>query len=332
MRKLKIALIGAGLQGTNNLLPALMQIPEAQVVAICCLDKARAKQVAETYSVKNNTTDYKKLITTGIVDTVVVACPPQIHYEVAKLSIENNLNVFVEKPPAVSTEELELLIKLAKKHKSITAVGLNFRYAQPYQKLLNIVRNTNFGKPIYINLRHLANKPKSPLWGLSSTIRSFLLAQAIHPIDLLLNLGGEVIDRNVNIVNFRDSLIVNLCFTFKNNLVGSLTTGNLFPHFDSTIEIISDKSNQVKLDSLWNLQLVNPEMETALIPETKRWSLNWNPSPLNSGYERSGYLGELTEFVKAISTNSSFSPSFNDLVPTYKTIDFIEKKYLSVYK
>jgi predicted dehydrogenase len=74
---------------------------------------------------------------------------------------------------------------------------MNFRWAASVRLIRVLLDSGSYGRPTTIAVRHMASKPRVPMWGLS-LLCSFLLAQAIHPVDLLLQMFGEpVVDAHV---------------------------------------------------------------------------------------------------------------------------------------
>ena len=81
-----------------------------------------AGQLAERLGIKGCFTDAQKLLEVTRPDVVHITTPPQSHFTLAKLCIEAGSNVFIEKPFAVTAEEVKELIRLAEeKHVKLTA-------------------------------------------------------------------------------------------------------------------------------------------------------------------------------------------------------------------
>ena len=91
----RIALIGIGEQGLNNLLPAINEVKNSKLVAICDLDIAKTQPLTDKYGIPAYA-NYKDLIGTEQLDGLIIACPAQVHYEIAKYAIEHKLNIFIE--------------------------------------------------------------------------------------------------------------------------------------------------------------------------------------------------------------------------------------------
>ena len=66
-----------------------------------------------------------------------------------------------------------------------------------------------------------------------------------------------------------------------------------------------------------------PEHGTSATGTAKRWRGAWQPGPLDSGYERSGYFGELEKFFDAVRNHTPYEANFESLLPTFKVIEQI---------
>ncbi|GFM53300.1 Gfo/Idh/MocA family protein [Pseudomonas capsici] len=324
MTGLRVGIVGLGAQMQENLLPTLLQMPDIRIVAVCDSDRTRAEQINRFVSNVMITDNFDEMLASARLDAVVMACPPQAHRDLSFKAMAKGVHVFVEKPPCFTLDELEELITASKDAKVITGVGMNFKFAKPMQQLRKMTSTEQFGQTVHVQLNHYASKPTSPLWGLDSTLRSFLLAQAIHTIDLGVTFGGgELRDIESRVQRHGDSLLVSLELQFTTGASVSLLSGTLFPYFEFDMKIVSSNSMMVELNNLWNITMHEPEHGTSATGTAKRWRGAWQPGPLDSGYERSGYFGELEKFFHAVRTNTAFEASFESLRPTYKVIESI---------
>jgi len=256
-------------------------------------------------------------------DAVIAACPPQAHRDIAELAMRKGLHIFVEKPPCSNLAELQELVATANEMGVVTGVGMNFRFARPIQHLRSIREGRDFGSIAHVQINHYASKPRTPLWGMNSTLRSFLLAQAIHSIDLAMVFGGQIRDIRSEVQTKSDSLIAEINIGFESGTTVSILTGTMFPYFEFDMKIISDKSSMVQLDNLWNITLHELDHATRTGGSDKRWRGSWQPGPLDSGYARSGYQVELERFFHAIRTGTRFEADFASLLPTYEVIESV---------
>lgn len=97
------------------------------------------------------------------------------------------------------------------------------------------------------------------------------------------------------------------------------------------MEFITDRSKIINLDSLWSIK-INDVEKSYVSNECSKWSDYWAPSPLNSGYSRSGYFDELEEFVSSVIEEKPFTPSLTDLVPLYHVLDDIERQFAAILR
>jgi len=322
--ELRVAVAGAGEQAMTHLVPALLQLPAVRLTALAEADPGRGAAVADHFAVPHRFVDVATLLEEVEVDAVVVACPPQAHEEIAACAVERGVAVFVEKPPAVTTAALRDLAARAVGARVTTGVGMNFRYAAPYRRVVDLLADAEVGVPVSVAVRHVASKPRAPLWGLP-LLRAFLLAQAIHPADLLLDLGGPAVEvRAVRRVG-TDGALVGAQVEFAGGTVGSLLAGTYAPRFDTRVEVVTDAGVMISLVGLAELTIAGlPAAKAA--GGSRGWSQQWRPSPLDTGYERTGFLGELAAFVAAVAAGKPFQPALADLLPTYDLLDALERE------
>jgi len=321
---LHVGFIGAGEQGLANLLPALMQVEDVKVAAVCDRDPARAARAAKFVGGAPAFAHYEAMLEERELDAIVMACPPQLHREVAMAAMARNIHVFVEKPPCIETSELQELVRAQADNGVVTGVGMNFRFSAVMANLVNAMNSKAHGHLVRFEIKHLANKPRAPLWGCTSVVRSFLLAQTIHAFDLSIMLGGSAPTRiTKEIQREGDALLLSIQLRFPNGVTGSVLTGSMFPYFDFDLTTYGSESCVMHVDKMWDLTVRTPGTPSALGLDGKRWRGGWHPSPLDSGYRRSGYLGELEAFFQAIRQQSRFAADFEALLPTYAIIDAI---------
>ncbi|WNG23585.1 Gfo/Idh/MocA family oxidoreductase [Cystobacter fuscus] len=319
---IRVGLVGIGAQTKENILPSLLQIPDIQIVAACDVSIERASEVKSYVRDVQVFKDVTTMMDCMGLDALVLACPPQAHRDISLLAIERGIHVFVEKPPCFTLDELNDMIDAAARKRVVTAVGLNFRFARPIQQLRKMAASEKFGRPMHVQINHYASKPRAPMWGLSSTLRSFLLAQTIHSIDLTTAFGpGHVANVRSSVQHAGDAMLAQIDISFSSGHTASILTGSMFPYFEFDMKVISDKSNMVTLDNLWNITLHDAEIASQVVGGDKRWRNAWQPGPLDSGYVRSGYFGELTGFFNAIRTKTRFEADFESMIPTYQVIE-----------
>ena len=308
---------GLGPQAREHLLPALLGLPQVRISAVADPAGSAREDMAERIGVRARFSRVEDLLASGEVDCVIAACPPQAHEEIAAECLQVGVPVFVEKPPALSLRSLSELAGLAVAADLLTGVGMNFRRASPIQYLTQVLAEGTYGQVELVSVRHVAGKPRTPMWGLDLW-HSFLLAQAIHPIDLLLALAGSPpVTGTSTCRHGADSTTVAAQFDFDDGVLGTLVTGTQASRFEHRVEITTTTGATLRLDDLNDLSISGAASPGRLRGESRRW----RPSPMHTGFERTGFAGELAAFVEAVSTGGGFSPSLADLIPTYQVMD-----------
>jgi len=128
-KKLRIAIIGAGARALMAHYPSLRDIPEAELVAVSELDEQRLHKVCDEYKIKGRYSDYRQMLEREKPDAVYAIMPPHHLYDVCATTIEHGCHLIIEKPPAVTSEQIRQLAALARRHKVLTGVAFQRRFA-----------------------------------------------------------------------------------------------------------------------------------------------------------------------------------------------------------
>lgn len=128
-RKLRVGIIGSGGIAQGPHAEAWNGHPDAEVVATCDVDPAKAQALAEKTGAKNVCTDFKELVRLKEVDIVDICTPNKFHTPAALAALNAGKHVVCEKPLAVTTKEVRQMGELAdrKKLKLMTAQHQRFR-------------------------------------------------------------------------------------------------------------------------------------------------------------------------------------------------------------
>ena len=127
--KVRIAMIGAGGRALGAHYPALHDLPAAQMVAVCDVDEERRRAAAERFSIARHYADYVEMIEREKPDAVYAIMPPHHLYDVAATTMEMGCHLFIEKPPALTTEQTRQMALIARRCKVLTGVTFQRRFA-----------------------------------------------------------------------------------------------------------------------------------------------------------------------------------------------------------
>jgi phthalate 4,5-cis-dihydrodiol dehydrogenase len=329
---LRAAVIGCGEHSRENLIPSLALQEGVNITATCDIDIGAAASAARHFPACKVETSFHRIFETDGLDAIIVAATPSVHYTAARIALENNVHVFVEKPPTATRDELVELAELADARNLVTCVGHNLRHATAaieLQSLLNAESTSAeqysevFGNPVAMEMRYYASKPKGDRWNLNSPIRSFLLSHANHAIDFMIYQMGPIAKVNAVIASENVNgiaLSVQFCFQ-RGGAIGNLLATSYAPFFAISGTIISNLNRIAQLNSLHEV------VAYGIGDDKKRWGRCWTSKTLLNGHEAAGYSNELGQFIRAALAKQpdQCHPSFRDEIAVYDAIDEIER-------
>jgi predicted dehydrogenase len=123
-QKLQVAVVGVGSFGRNHArVYKELAADGAELAAVVDADLARAQAVAAEFGGRAFVSVGEMLTATPSLNAASVAVPTFAHLDTARQLIERGVDVLIEKPLAVSLNEADALIALAKQHGRIAQVG-----------------------------------------------------------------------------------------------------------------------------------------------------------------------------------------------------------------
>jgi len=150
MEKTRIGIVGMGNIAQTIHLPILTKLPDAEVVAVCDVDDAKARIVAEKFQIQRYYSNVETMLKSeeGIVG-VDICTPTAVHPDVALAAIESKKDVLVEKPLARTQKEAIEIVSTAKKHHRKVMVGMNNRFRPDSMILKSFIEDHALGKIFY---------------------------------------------------------------------------------------------------------------------------------------------------------------------------------------
>lgn len=163
------------------------------LVAVCDIDSDKAKAFAEQFNARAYT-DYEDMLTTEKPDAVHICLPHYLHCDAALLSLKLGCKVFLEKPPAMTRAQLEML-ESADDGKNITVCFQN-RFNATTECVKQMIASQRFGR--LLGAMAITSWCRRPEYYLESGWRgkldteggSCLINQSVHALDMLTFLLG----------------------------------------------------------------------------------------------------------------------------------------------
>lgn len=186
----RCGIIGAGNYATRMLLPALAKTP-AHIDVIASPSGLSASLAARTFGAQAATSDVQEVIQDDALDTVFILSRHDSHSALVCDALKAGKHVFVEKPLALTQQELTRIKEARVAHPSrVLMVGFNRRFAPTVVQLQRALRGAP-AKHIQITF----NAPALPddHWTQDAAQGARLLTEGCHAVDLMRALVGHPI-------------------------------------------------------------------------------------------------------------------------------------------
>ncbi|MGB3327454.1 MAG: Gfo/Idh/MocA family oxidoreductase [Thermomicrobiales bacterium] len=120
-------MIGAGNMARKVHYPSLASFDDVEIAAVCELDPVRMAEVAHTYGIAQQFSDYRTMVAEVQPTAVYSIGPPQYMYDTWVWILQQGIHLFVEKPLGLTPHQTANLAALAGQSGSITQVGFQRR-------------------------------------------------------------------------------------------------------------------------------------------------------------------------------------------------------------
>ncbi|NQY87267.1 MAG: oxidoreductase [Colwellia sp.] len=140
---IKVGIIGHGFSAKTFHLPFICSSNDFEFSAI----STRSPESIASYDAEPLIfSTPETLITSEKVDLVVITAPNDVHFSLAKLCLENNIHVIVEKPITVTQAEAEQLAALAEEKSLLLSVFHNRRWDGDFLTVKKLLHNKVLGE------------------------------------------------------------------------------------------------------------------------------------------------------------------------------------------
>lgn len=141
----KVGMIGCGKIAQRAHLPAFAKCKNAEITALCDVNRRTLKQMGARYTVGHLYTDYNKLLARAGVDAVSIALPNYLHAPVAVASAKAKKYILVEKPMATSMKEAYQIVEAARRNRVILMIEQPRRFSPAFQVARKILASGMLG-------------------------------------------------------------------------------------------------------------------------------------------------------------------------------------------
>lgn len=194
MSTINVGFIGAGGIAKNRHMPAMQGMKDVKIFAVCDVNEAAAKAVAEQFGIPHIFTDYHKMLELADLDVVNVCTPNFLHVQPAVDALDAGKHVLVEKPIARNATEGALIVEAAKRNGKKLMVAQCMRFGSETQFLKRCIDAGELGE-IYFGRVWALRRRGVPSWGVFTDKEKQgggpLIDIGVHMIDMALYLMGH---------------------------------------------------------------------------------------------------------------------------------------------
>ncbi|RNE67064.1 Gfo/Idh/MocA family protein [Cryobacterium tepidiphilum] len=257
-RNLRAAIVGTGAIAAAHA-QALTDYPHADIVAAVDVSAERAGEFASRWGIPASYASAEELLAAGEVDVVHVCTPPGVHAEQTIAALDAGAHVVVEKPPALSLDQLDAMTDAATRNDRALAVVFQQRTGTAAAHVRGLLETGALGRPLIATCQTLWYRDPAyfevPWRGKWATEGGGpTLGHGIHQIDLLAWLLGDWasvqgqlwhLAREVETEDASTAVV-----TFASGAVASVITSLLSPRETSSIRIDTEKAT-ITVDHLY---------------------------------------------------------------------------------
>jgi len=126
--------------------------PDITLAAICDANEVRLKERAEKFGVAEDGcfTDYRDMLANARLDIVSVCLPNSLHAEATISCLEAGAHVICEKPLALSTFEVQDMLRAAKMNDRHVMVAYNYRFRADMQWIKGMIDSGAIGEVYHV--------------------------------------------------------------------------------------------------------------------------------------------------------------------------------------
>ena len=147
MKKVRAAIIGAGLIAGKKHIPAFLKLrSNTELVAVCDMNPAAAKEMTTRFGIPRSYGNIAEMLATEKPDLVDICTPPQTHVRLAVEAMRHGCHVLVEKPMALTVGDCDQIVRASKDYNLKVCVAHSDLFYEPFMKARRMVANGAIGQ------------------------------------------------------------------------------------------------------------------------------------------------------------------------------------------
>lgn len=322
MSKVKLGIVGLGGIAQVVHLPTLSKMDDVEITAVCDSELSKARNIASKYGVKRYYKDADKMLDENPeLSAVIIATQTNMHKDIAKICLEADKDVLIEKPIARNYKEAKSIVDTAKRKNRKIMVAMNNRFRNDMMMQRTFIKAKEIGEIFYVKTGWI--KPQS-------SDQKWIVQKDKSGGGVFLDNGIVMLDLGMWIMGFPEI----------KSVTASNYSHNTSSVEDSSIAVIKFKNNSVlTIEVSWSLlrdgelfycNVYGKEGSSSINPFKifKRMEGNlYNITPkklvLPSNIFKKSYEYELKHFVNAVKGEINLISTGEDALKVMEAVDAI---------
>lgn len=194
VERLKVAVVGCGV-GRSHVQAYIELAGRFEVMAVCDLDEAKARAVADEFKVPFVYTDYSQLCRRDDLDILDLATPPFLHFAQIQEGLTAGKHVICEKPLVGSLKEIDELQAAQDKAGRLLMPIFQYRFGHGLQKL-KLLKDKGLTGETYLSTVETAWRRRAAYYAVpwrgkwQTELGGTLTGHALHTHDMLTYILG----------------------------------------------------------------------------------------------------------------------------------------------
>ena len=273
-------------------------IPEADLVALCSLDRPSMDSFAKQFNVAQTTEDYTELLADPEIDAVLVTSATNTHVEISQAAAKAGKHIFCEKPIALDLKQIDDTLAIVEKAGVKFQVGFHRRFDTSFMRVREAVASGEIGDPHIIRIT--SRDPAPPPIEYIKVSGGIFLDMTIHDFDMVRYLtgdevveiyakGGVRVDPEIGAAGDIDTAVITL--QFQNGVIATIDNSREAIYgYDQRVEVFGSKGM---------VTVANPLTDTVTFSGSQATRAALPPYFFLERY-KAAYLSELQAFFACI--------------------------------
>lgn len=191
MDPLRIAVLGCGFWSRFQI-PAWLELPGVECVAVCDIDPDKAKVVADRFGVPERFQDPDELLRQIQPDLVDIITSPETHRELVELAARHRIPVICQKPMANDLETAQRMVRTCEAAGIPFFIHENWRWQRPLREVKRALDSGRIGTSFRGRIDFNSSFPVFDNQPFLRELERFILSDVgTHILDVVRFLFGE---------------------------------------------------------------------------------------------------------------------------------------------